>query len=53
MLGVDFIQKYIFPGGICPSLSAMCQAMQQHTQLQIERLDNIGPHYATTLRMYA
>jgi len=30
----------------------MCQAMQQASQLQIEKLDNIGTHYATTLKMW-
>lgn len=46
---VDWIQKYIFPGGLCPSLTAMTQAMTTSSQLQVEALENIGPHYATTI----
>lgn len=47
---VDFIQKHIFPGGICPSLEALVSAMSQRSSLSLEHVDNIGPHYATTLR---
>lgn len=47
--GTDFIQKHIFPGGICPSLSAMTMAMAHQSDLVVEHLENIGPHYATTL----
>lgn len=48
--GCDFIQKHIFPGGICPSISALCEAMRKHSQLQLEALDNFGGDYAETLR---
>lgn len=46
----DFIQKHIFPGGICPSLHAMTSAMNKNGgQLIVEHLENMGVHYATTL----
>lgn len=45
----DFVQKHIFPGGICPSLNAMTTAMTKDSDLIVEHLENIGPHYATTL----
>jgi cyclopropane-fatty-acyl-phospholipid synthase len=45
----DFIQLYVFPGGLCPSLGAISEAMQG-TQLAIEQIDSIGPDYARTLR---
>ncbi|MBN2430153.1 MAG: DUF1365 family protein [Acidobacteria bacterium] len=45
----DWIQKYIFPGGLLPSLTVLCQAMSRHSQLVVEHLENIGPHYARTL----
>ncbi len=45
----DWIRKHIFPGGHLPSLNAMSDALTQHTQLQIENVENIGPHYAVTL----
>lgn len=47
--GVDFIQEYIFPGGLCPSLSALTEAMKKDSDLMVEHIENIGPHYATTL----
>jgi cyclopropane-fatty-acyl-phospholipid synthase len=45
----DFIQLYVFPGGLCPSVGAISQAIQG-TQLAIEQIDSIGPDYARTLR---
>lgn len=47
----DFIQKHIFPGGHLPSLAAITAALAR-TRLVIDRLDNIGPHYALTLRRW-
>jgi cyclopropane-fatty-acyl-phospholipid synthase len=46
---VDFIKRYIFPGCCIPSVSALAQAMAQTSDLRIVHLDDIGPHYATTL----
>jgi len=46
----DWINKYIFPGGLCPSLTALSQAMTQNSSFIVEDLDNIGIHYARTLR---
>lgn len=48
--GCDWIQKHIFPGGLAPSLSALCHAMTRDSRFVVESLDNIGAHYATTLR---
>ena len=48
-LRLDWIQKHIFPGGHLPSLTAMCQAMTGSSSLIVDHLENIGPHYATTL----
>ncbi|MDH3310241.1 MAG: cyclopropane-fatty-acyl-phospholipid synthase family protein [Gammaproteobacteria bacterium] len=47
---VDFIQRYIFPGSCIPSVSAMANAVARATDLRIVHLEDIGPHYATTLR---
>jgi cyclopropane-fatty-acyl-phospholipid synthase len=47
---VDFIQRYIFPGGFLPSVTALCQAVTDHSQMRLFHLEDIGPHYATTLR---
>lgn len=46
---VDFIQKHIFPGGFLPSVQALSGAMTGASDLRIVQLDDIGPHYATTL----
>jgi cyclopropane-fatty-acyl-phospholipid synthase len=48
----DFIQRYIFPGGHLPSLSAMTGAMGDDSELFVEEVENIGPHYAETLRRW-
>lgn len=45
----DWIQKHIFPGGILPSRAILESAM---ANLQVERAENIGPHYAPTLRAW-
>jgi cyclopropane-fatty-acyl-phospholipid synthase len=48
----DFIQRYIFPGGHLPSLQAMAGAMGEDSELFVEEVENIGPHYAETLRRW-
>jgi cyclopropane-fatty-acyl-phospholipid synthase len=47
---VDFIQHYIFPGGFLPSLAAITAAVAKVTDLRLYHLEDIGSHYATTLR---
>jgi len=47
---VDFIQKYIFPGGALPSMGAIMNSVSGHTDMQISGLQDIGQHYARTLR---
>jgi cyclopropane-fatty-acyl-phospholipid synthase len=49
---VDFIQKYIFPGGSLPSVTSMMNDITQHTDMRLFHLEDIGPHYATTLRKW-
>ncbi|MDX2177217.1 MAG: DUF1365 family protein [Candidatus Sumerlaeia bacterium] len=46
----DFIQKHIFPGAVCPSITAMVNAMTSASRLIVHRVDDIGVHYARTLR---
>lgn len=46
---VDFIQRYIFPGGFLPSINVLNEQMTEHTQLVIEKIDDIGLDYAKTL----
>jgi len=48
----DWIQKHIFPGGMLPSLTELSKAMASHSRFTVENLDNIGIHYAETLRRW-
>lgn len=47
---VDFIQRYIFPGGCLPSVAAITDSIARVTDMRLFHLEDIGPHYATTLR---
>ncbi len=47
---VDFIRRYIFPGGFLPSLTAIAETLTRTTDLRVFHLEDIGAHYATTLR---
>jgi cyclopropane-fatty-acyl-phospholipid synthase len=47
-----WIQKYIFPGGLLPSVTAIQNSLDRRTRLRItDRLD-FGPHYAETLKIW-
>lgn len=46
---VDFIQRYIFPGGFLPSITAMSELMTHHTDFVVRNLFDMGPDYARTL----
>ena len=49
--GCDFIQKFIFPGSLLPSVAAMKNSVRL-TEMEVEDLERIGPHYATTLSLW-
>jgi cyclopropane-fatty-acyl-phospholipid synthase len=49
---VDFIQRYIFPGGFLPSVTSMNDAITRSTEMRVVDLEDIGPHYARTLRLW-
>ena len=49
---VDFIQRYIFPGSCIPSVAAMTASIARASDLRLVNLEDIGPHYATTLRAW-
>jgi cyclopropane-fatty-acyl-phospholipid synthase len=49
---VDFIQRYIFPGSCIPSVTAMNDSITRASDLKLAHLEDIGPHYATTLRLW-
>ena len=47
--GVDFIQKYIFPGGHLPSIGAMAAAVARATDLRWVHHEAFAEHYGRTL----
>jgi cyclopropane-fatty-acyl-phospholipid synthase len=49
---VDFIQRFIFPGSFIPSVTAITDSVRRATDLKVFHLEDIGPHYATTLRRW-
>ncbi|MGE8059325.1 class I SAM-dependent methyltransferase [Pseudomonas sp. NPDC089547] len=46
---VDFIQRYIFPGGALPSLSVLLDTASRQTGLNLVHLEDFGQDYARTL----
>lgn len=47
---VDFIQKYIFPGGALPSVSRVTRELSRMTDMTVSHLEDFGLHYAETLK---
>jgi len=48
----DFANTIIFPGGCCPSVSALLHAMASKSTLHLENVNNLNLHYAETLRQW-
>lgn len=49
---VDFIQRYVFPGGCLPSVGAMLESAGRTTDLRFVHAEDFAPHYAETLRRW-
>ena len=49
---VDFIRRYIFPGGCLASVTDMTRVMTADTDMRAIHVEDIGPHYARTLRKW-
>ncbi|HEY1915686.1 MAG TPA: cyclopropane-fatty-acyl-phospholipid synthase family protein [Streptosporangiaceae bacterium] len=47
-----WILKYIFPGGLIPSVTAIEENLARHTSLRVTQRFDFGPHYAQTLRIW-
>lgn len=47
-----WIQKYIFPGGLIPSLTAIREVTRRHTGLEVASSEHFGPDYAETLHRW-
>ena len=46
---VDFVKRHIFPGCCIPSVGALTASIVRASTLRLVDLEDIGPHYATTL----
>jgi cyclopropane-fatty-acyl-phospholipid synthase len=47
-----WMHKYVFPGGLIPSVEAIEDAVAQHTGLRVLHDRSFGPDYALTLRTW-
>ena len=48
----DWIERYVFPGCLIPSLAALAPTVARSSRLQVVDVEEIGPHYAETLRRW-
>jgi cyclopropane-fatty-acyl-phospholipid synthase len=46
---VDFIKRYIFPGGFIPSIGSIMQSVGRASDLRLLHLEDFASHYARTL----
>jgi cyclopropane-fatty-acyl-phospholipid synthase len=49
---VDYIKKFIFPGGFMPSVQSLIDSVARTTDMKLFHLEDIGPHYARTLKLW-
>ena len=49
----DFIRRMVFPGGCLPSVASITDSLARATDLRVVHLEDIGRHYAETLRRWA
>ncbi len=47
-----WIQKYIFPGGLIPSVEAIERTVREHTTMTVRDRFGFGLHYAHTLELW-
>jgi cyclopropane-fatty-acyl-phospholipid synthase len=47
-----WILKYVFPGGLIPSIRAIEDNLREHTALRVDQRLDFGGHYARTLRIW-
>jgi cyclopropane-fatty-acyl-phospholipid synthase len=47
-----WIHKYVFPGGLIPSVASVEQCVADHTSLKVVARHGFGLHYAETLRLW-
>lgn len=49
---VDFIQRYVFPGGLCPAPMALADAIGRNSDLRMTHVEDLTADYAETLRRW-
>lgn len=49
---VDFIRRYIFPGGHLPSINEICRHLKGQTTMRLNHFSDYGRHYADTLKIW-
>jgi cyclopropane-fatty-acyl-phospholipid synthase len=49
---VDFIKRFIFPGSFLPSVQVISSSIARVTDFNVFHLEDIGPHYARTLKLW-
>ncbi|HWB12981.1 MAG TPA: cyclopropane-fatty-acyl-phospholipid synthase family protein [Pirellulales bacterium] len=49
---VDFIQRYVFPGGCLPSLASILESAGRVSDLRFVHAEDFASHYAETLRRW-
>jgi len=47
-----WVHKYVFPGGLIPSMHAIEKTLANHTGLRLLERRDLGRHYAETLRQW-
>lgn len=50
---VDFIQRYIFPGGFLPSMLELSTQVADNTDMRITDVKDLGIDYAITLKLWS
>ena len=49
----DFVRRMVFPGGCLPSVASLTTSLARATDLRLVDLEDVGRHYAETLRRWA
>jgi len=49
---VDFIQRFVFPGGSLPSVSSLLESIGRTSDLRLVHIEELSPHYAKTLHSW-
>lgn len=50
--GSDFIQKYIFPGGLLPSVERILNTTRNHSNFNLLHMEDFSEHYAYTIKLW-